>query len=722
MRFLDTLPKPIQPDFPQNRRQFVKNMGLVGGALVFAASSTASHGSEAIKQVSDVEYNAFIKITMDNQVVVAIKHMDKGQGVTTGLTTIVAEELDAAWEQMNWEFAPADPSRYNNLFFGPFQGTGGSTSIANSWDQLRNAAASVRAVLVEAAAKKWQVPAEEIKIQNGVIQYKSKTATFSDFIVAAAQITPPEKPKLKQPQDFRLIGTTLPRKDSPEKTNGSAVYTQDIQLLGMLTALVLYPPKLKAKVKSFDASQAKKTKGVQIFAISRGIAVVADHFWQAKKARDQISVEWDFSECETRSSDELFKHYQQLASQEGSVAHSHGDAAKALNECKERVDLEFQLPYLAHATMEPMNCVVKVNDDSAELWFASQLPSADLGDIKRITGLEKININTVFAGGSFGRRASPSEYVVDAVEIAKQLKGTPVKMVWTREDDMRNGKYRPMAVHKVQAGLNDKGEFHAWKHHAVASPILRGSAFEGMIQGAVDPTVVEGIAETPYAVKNIQIQGTEVASPISTLWWRSVGHSGNAFVTESLVNYLAKLAKQDPVKFRQNLLKGQDRYLGALNLAAEKSRWGSKLRKGQGRGIAVHKAMGSWVAQVAEVTVKEDNSYKVDRVVCAIDCGIAVNPDVIRAQMEGSIGFALGSVISEQITLKNGEVQADNFGGYEPLRIQDMPEVEVHIVSSNVAPSGVGEPGVPPLAAAVTGAILDATGQLKTKLPLGRTL
>lgn len=698
-----------------------------GVAVPSAATSITESGAATAKPGADLRFNAFLKITPDNKVTVVLKHLDMGQGVTTGLTALVAEELDASWDQVHFEFAPSDAKQYNNLFWGPAQGTGGSTSIANSWTQLRTAGAAARAMLVAAAAKKWQVPEARIQVSDGVVSAahgnKNHRASFGELAADAAKMPVPEAPRLKSAQEFKLIGKRLPRKDSLDKTTGKAVYTQDMRLPGMLTAVVLYPPKLFAKLTAVDSAQAKAVPGVvAVVQIPRGAAVLAEGYWPAQKARALLQAKWDFSACETRSSATLFQDFAAAARADGTVAKSRGDAPAVLQAAQRRFDAEYHIQYLAHATMEPMNCVVYFTGSECDLWFGSQMPTSDQHETAAALGIppEKVRVHTLYAGGSFGRRACPGDYVMDAVAIARQMPGRPVKMVWSREDDMRNGKFRPMAVHRVEAALDDRGRPSAWRHHAVAQPVLRGSPFEGFIQGPIEGTVVEGIEDTAYAIPNLLVRGTEMKAAVSTLWWRSVGHSGNAFVMETFIDRLAREAKADAVQFRRDLLAQEPRYLGVLNLAADKAGWGKSLAKNRGRGVAVHKAMGSWVAQVAEVTLGDDGSYKIDRVVCAIDCGLAVNPDVVAAQMEGSIGFALGQVLGEEITLKDGAVMQSNFTDYAVLRLADMPRVEVYIVPSAENPSGVGEPGVPPLAPAVANALTSATGKYFTRLPIGR--
>jgi isoquinoline 1-oxidoreductase beta subunit len=688
-----------------SRRTFLQAIGtgsglLIGSGFIVVGSASVSAADKPATTDAPV-FNAFLKITPDNNVTIVVKHLDMGQGVSTGLTSLVAEELDASWEQMDWEFAPADATRYNNLFWGPAQGTGGSSSIANSWMQLREAGAAARAMLVAAAAAEWKVPAEEIQVKNGIISHGSHSSRFGALVAKASLLPVPQKPAVKDPKDFQLIGKTIPRKDSNEKTSGKAIYTQDIQLPGMLTALVAYPPQLFGKVKKVDLAKAKASPGVvAVVEFPRGVAVVADSFWAAKKARALLQIEWDLSAITVKNV---------------------GDAVATLATAKQVVSAKYELPYLTHAAIEPINCVVKVEKNKCELWFACQMPTVDQQQVAAATGIkpEQVKINTVYAGGSFGRRACPSDYVVDAANIAKQLPGRAVKMVWTREDEILNGRYRPMAVHHIRGAVSADGRALAWQHHAVAQAILRGTPFEAFIQGEVDGSVAEGIDDMHYTIPNLQVQATEIPIKVSTLWWRSVGHSGNAFVVETFIDQLAKAAKKDPVIFRRELLEKESRALGVLNLAAEKSGWGKSLPKGVTRGIAVHKSFGTWVAQVAEVRVNADGSFNVERVVCAVDCGVAVNPDVIRAQMEGGIGMGLSAALGEAITLKKGVVEQTNFHTYPLLRIDAMPMVEVYIVPSAEVPSGVGEPGVPPIAGAVANALFAATGKPLTKLPLG---
>jgi len=708
------------------RRTFIQVTTLAGAGFIVGCGESPSVTSKApaAAPIGPVTFNAFVKIGADNKVTAIIKHLDKGQGVMTGLSTLIAEELDAAWDQMVAEFAPADTAKYANLALG-LQGTGGSSSIANSWLQYRKAAAAARAMLVQAAATQWKVAADSITVVDGVLSAPGgHTATFGELAAAAGAIAPPAEPTLKDPASFKLIGKHVPRLDSPAKTTGKAVYTLDKTVPGMLVAVVAHAPKFGAKVASFDATKTKTMPGVvDVVQIPTGIAVLADGYWTALKGREALSVQWDESGAEQRGSVELAAEYKALAGKPGLVALNNGDAAAALGKAKKKLAADFEFPYLAHASMEPMNCIVALKADECEIWTGSQFQTFDQQKAAAITGLklEQVKINTLFAGGSFGRRAVPdSDYIAEAVTIAKAIDGrAPVKLQWSREDDMRAGKYRPMHFHRLAGGVDANGNVVAWTQTIVGQSLVKGTALESfLMKDGIDSSSVEG-AGTPYAIANqkIDVHHPEVGVPV--LWWRSVGHTHTAFATEVFLDELVAAAGKDPVAVRRELLKDHPRHLGVLNLAAEKAGWGTPLPKGRGRGVAVHESFGSFVAEVAEVTVKGDGTFSVDRVVCAVDCGIAVNPDVVRAQMEGGIGYGLSAALREQITLVGGAVQQSNFTDYLALRINEMPVIEVHIVPSAEAPSGVGEPGLPPLAPAVVNAIRSVTGKPIRRLPIG---
>jgi isoquinoline 1-oxidoreductase beta subunit len=700
--------------------------GLTIGIALPSPTTAQAAGASTAKPNGVFAPNAFVRINPDNSIAVVIKHLEMGQGTYTGLATLVAEELDADWSQIVAESAPADASRYNNLLMGPTQGTGGSTAIANSYDQMRRAGAMARAMLIAAAAAKWKVAPAELITSLGTVSHEvsGRRATFGELSTLAARqpVPDPESLILKSPKDFRLIGKSLPRKDIG-KSDGTAIFTQDVKLDGMLTALVLHPPRFGAKVGTIKDQRARDVSGVvDVFEIPSGVAVLATDFWNAKKGRDLLEVDWDESGAVRRGSADLLEEYRSLTAKPGLVARNDGDAGAALTGATRVIEATYEFPYLAHATMEPMNCVVRVNGESCEIWNGAQLQTTDQALVGAALGIsaEQVKINTLYAGGSFGRRANPhSDYVVEAAHIAKAKKGTPVKLVWTREDDTRAGYFRPMYVHRIRGGLDADGNPVAWEQRVVGQSILAGTPFEEFgVKDGVDASSVEGASTLPYRIPNLRVDLHTVDVGVPVQWWRSVGHTHTAYSTETFIDELAAAAGRDPVEFRTSLLRDHPRHLGVLKLAAEKANWGSELPEGRARGIAVHESFSSFVAQVAEVTLQRNGGFRVERVVCAVDCGIAVNPDVIVAQMESGIGFGLSPLLMSEITLDDGKVVQSNFHDYEVLRIDQMPEIEVHIVPSAEPPTGVGEPGTPPIAPAVANALFAATGKPYHRLPL----
>ena len=718
-----------------SRRGFLKaGAGLtLGVALPGALAQTAGpgQGGSGVVAKAAFEPNAFVRIGTDNTVTVIVKHLEMGQGTYTGLPTLVAEELDADWSQIRVEGAPADASRYNNLFMGPMQGTGGSTAMANSYEQMRKAGAAARAMLVAAAAERWKVAPDTITILRGAVlhQASNRRASFGQLAAAAAQQQVPQEVKLKDAKDFVFIGRRAPRTDARAKSNGTAVFTQDVKLPGMLTALVAHPPRFGGKVKSFDASQAKAVKGVvDVVAIPQGVAVLASDFWSAKKGRDALAIDWDESGAFKLGSGEIMAEYKRLAATPGLSARKEGDAAAALAQATKTLEAVYEFPYLAHATMEPMNCVVKLSADACEIWNGEQFQSIDQPAVAAVLGMkpEQVKLNMLYAGGSFGRRANPqADYVVEAVQIAKAIAGrAPVKLVWTREDDMRAGYYRPMYCHALKGGIDAQGNIVAWQQRIVGQSILAGSAFEGMmVKDGIDATSVEGAANLPYSIPNL---GVELHSPqmgVPVQWWRSVGSTHTAFSTETFLDELAAAAGKDPFQLRRALLAKSPRHKTVLEMAATEADWSTPLvsaRVGdrRGRGIAVHESFNTVVAQVAEVTVRRDGSWHLDRVMCAVDCGIAVNPDVVRAQMESGIAFGLTAAMYGAITLKDGAVEQSNFHDYMPLRLPEMPRIGVYIARSAEKPTGVGEPATPVIAPAVANALAAATGKRIRALPI----
>ena len=714
-----------------SRRTFLKAAGAfaaVGLTIGFEWAGTGRRALAATMPEATFAPNAFLRVAPDNSVTVIAKHVELGQGAYTGIATIVAEELDANWQDVRVESAPADAKRYANLAFGTIQGTGGSSAMANSWMQLREAGAKARAMLVSAAAAQWQVPASELTTRDGSVHHAAtnRTATYGSLASAAARLPVPDTVTLKSPKDFRLIGHQLPRVDVPPKTNGTAQFTLDVTFPGMLVALLQRPPLFGATVKSFDASAAKAVPGVvSVVQVPGGVAVVAKGFWAAKQGRDALKVEWDDSKGEKRSSDAIMAEYRQLAEQPGMSARKDGDATKALAGAVRKISASYAFPYLAHAPMEPLDAVVKLTADSCEIWAGDQFQTIDQANAAHTAGLDpqQVKIHTLYAGGSFGRRANTqSDYIVEAVSIAKALgaNGTPVKLQWTREDDIHGGLYRPMYFHKLDAGLSADGKLVGWRHRIVGQSILAGTPFASvMVKNGIDGTSVEGAANVAYAIPNISVELTTTQTGVPVLWWRVVGSSHTAFAVEAFIDEAAHAARKDPFVFRRDLLAHEPRMRGVLELAAQKAGWdpAKPLPKGRGRGIAVAEAFKTYVAQVAEVSVDKDGNVKVERVVCAVDCGTPINPDVIAAQMEGGIGFGLGAALHSAITLKDGKVEQNNFDGYQVLRFAEMPKVEVHIVQSGEAPTGVGEPGVAPVGPAVANAIFAATGRRIHSLP-----
>jgi isoquinoline 1-oxidoreductase subunit beta len=673
-----------------------------------------------------------VRIAPDNTVTVLCKHVEAGQGVWTGLPAIVAEELDAAWSQMRAESAPAQVPLYGNFAFDPkgsVQGTGGSTAVANSWLQLRQAGATARAMLVAAAARSWNVPAAQIQVSEGVLRHPAsgKQATFGELAAAAARESVPQQVKLKEPGAFRLIGANakrLPRLDSKAKSTGTQQFAIDVMLPGMMTALVLRPPRFGGKVNSFDATRAKAVDGVvDVVQIPRGVAVIARDMYAAKKGREALSVSWDESAAEKRGSSEIMKEYRALARGTDAVTVSDsGDAQAALAHAAHRVQGEFEFPYLAHAPMEPLTAVAQLSSDKCEIWAGCQFQTVDQMNAAAQVGLkpEQVIIHTLAAGGTFGRRANPeSDYIVEVASIAKATGGKyPVRLIWTREDDITGGKYRPLNYHHVTAGIGTNGEV-AYVQRVVGQSIVAGTPFAGLIQHGVDPTAVEGNAPEQYDLNAAHVSWVQGKVGVPVLWWRSVGHTHMAFSKEVIIDELAQAAGEDPVAFRLARLSQHPRHAAALKLAAEKAGWEQPFAKtaGRGRGVAVHESFGTVVAEIAEVTVSGDK-ITVDRVVCAVDCGIAVTPDVVRAQMQSGIGYGLSAALHGKITLTDGHVDQTNFHQYQVLRMNEMPKlIEVYIVPSDSAPSGVGEPGTPPIAPAVANAVRAATGIRLRTLP-----
>ena len=684
-----------------------------------AAAALGSGASEAGALIP----NAFIRVAPDDTVTVMIKHIEFGQGPYTGLSTLVAEELDADWSQMRAEAAPANDELYKNLAFG-MQGTGGSTAIANSYTQMRKAGAAARALLIEAAAEQWGVPASEVTISKGIVSHPSgQSARFGELAEAASGLTPPEDPPLKDPANFVLIGTDVPKLDSRAKSNGTAEFTMDVYRDGMQTVVVAHPDVFGATVAGYDDTAAMAVPGVNaVRQIPQGVAVYASSTSAALKGREALSIDWDMSAAETRTTEEIFDAFSAMAS-EATDAETAGDLTSGFDGADRVIEAEFRFPYLAHAPMEPLDGVIEVTGDGAEVWMGSQFPALDKPAIVQTLGLspEAVQVNVMLAGGSFGRRAQDTaHFASELAEVAKAAGGEGAwKLVWTREDDIRGGYYRPLTVHKMRGALDADGNIAGWEDVVVNQSIMAGGPMSQMMQDGMDPTSFEGSTKMPYDLPTRRVAWAQADSPVSVLWWRSVGHTHTGYATEVFLDRLLEEGGKDPVQGRLDLIRddaARDR--GVLEKVAEMAGWdGNRVKDGKGYGVAVHESFETYVAEIAEVS-DAGGFPKVERVWVAVDCGVAVNPNVIRAQMEGGVGFGLGSVLFDEITLgEGGRVQQSNFDDYRMLRIHEMPEVIVEIVQSDADPTGVGEPGVPPIGPAVANAWRALTGQDVTRLP-----
>jgi isoquinoline 1-oxidoreductase subunit beta len=719
-----------------SRRTTLKGMtGLVLGLYLKPDLAMAQSGAAQVLRADgstgSFAPNAFVRIATDDTITVLVKHIEFGQGPFTGLATLVAEELDADWSKVRADHAPADANLYKNLLLGS-QGTGGSTAIANSYEQMRKAGAAARAMLVEAAAQNWRVPAGEISIERGVLRHarSNRQGRFGQFAEVAAKLPVPSDPPLKDPSKFRLIGRegTVKKLDVPAKTNGTAQFTIDIREPGMLTVVVVHPPRFGSKVATLDSAQARAVPGVvDVKQIPSGVAVYADSTWPALKAREALSITWDESAAEKRSSSRLIEEYRALSRQKGTVAGQHGDVEAALAGAERVIEAEFVFPYLAHAPMEPLNGFLRWDANKAVARYGSQMQTFDQQTIASVLGLkpEQVSLETLLAGGSFGRRAQPtSHFAAELAEVAKAIgPSRPVKLIWTREDDLRGGYYRPMFMHRLRGAIRD-GKIVAWANTLVGQSFIQGTAFAPMvIKDGIDPITVEGSRELPYEIPNFRCDVHTPSVGVPTLWWRSVGHTHTGYAVECFIDELLQATGQDPVAGRVALMGKAPRAAGALRAVAQLARWvGPGPFGDRARGVAVVESFGSFIAQIAEVSAGDGDGPKVHKVWCAVDCGVAVNPDVIRAQMEGGIGFGLGHALFAEVKLDEGRPVPGNFDTYRSLRIHEMPEVEVTILRSSEKPTGVGEPGVPPIGPAVANALARLGHNRPRQLPMVRGL
>ena len=715
-----------------SRRSFLVGTAAAGVGLTVGVYLHRANSSTRVAVVEetagrvDLEWNpqAFVHVGADSRVTVFSKHTEMGQGIYTGLATIVAEELDAAWEQMHVEAAPANAELYMNLHWGE-QATGGSSSLANSFDQLRQVGAATRAMLLNAAAKRWAVPATELTISNGVVSHPSsdRTSQFGDLVELAAAGPVPETVNLKPVDAYRLSNSFLRRLDIEDKTNGKAQFTQDFSVPGMKIAVVAHPPRFGGTVASYDDTKAKAVAGIEtIIEIPTGVAVIADSFWTAQKARDLLSIDWDESNAFKMSSPDIVEQFKAIADTDGALARDEGSIEDAIATSEKVLEAEFEFPLLAHAPIEPLNCVVQWSGDRCRMWSGTQQQTTDQAGAADILGiaLENVEVVTLLAGGGFGRRAC-TDYASEAVHIAKALgpSEAPVKLMWTREDDMKAGMYRPLNYHRMRAGIDASGNIKAWQHSLVGQSIAAQTK-PAWIENGVDMMSVNGAHNWLYDIPNIRVETHSPELPIPVLWYRGVGATHTVYSVETFIDEIAALAGRDPLEYRLDMLQAEPRMAAVARMVAERAGWGSSLEANQGRGIAICKLRGTYLGQVAEVSVQNDNAFSVDRVVTAIDCGLPVNADVIRAQMEGGTGFGLSSTLGDAITLRDGYVEQDNFDRYALLRISQMPEIDVHIMPSSAAPSGVGELAPMAVGAAVANALHSVTGNRYRSLPILR--
>jgi isoquinoline 1-oxidoreductase beta subunit len=703
-----------------NRRDFLRKSAAGSAGLVIGFYLPGKYEALAgIPPKEGIVINAWVQIAPDDSVTLQIDKSEMGQGISTALTMILAEELDLDWKKINTEFAPAAPQYFNPVF--GMQGTGGSSSVRGSWEPLAKAGAAAREMLITTAAKRWGVAPEACHTENSAVMNTAsgKRLGYGALVEEAAKLPVPVNPKRKEAKDYKYIGKPTKRIDSSVKVNGKAEFGIDVRRPKMLHAVVARCPVFGGKVKSFDAGKAKAVSGVKnVMQISTGVAVVADNTWSAMEGRRALEITWDEGPNAKNSSDAIRKLYHEKLEQTGAIARKDGDAEAALATAAKKVEAIYEVPFLAHATMEPMNCTADVRADSCDVYAATQFQTVNQLTAAKIAGLkpEQVRIHTTYLGGGFGRRAE-EDFLMEAVELSKAL-SVPVQVTWSREDDMQSDFYRPAVTVKLTAGLDGAGNVVGWKNRIVG-PSIMSRFFPGSVKNGIDETSVEGIATLKYGVPNFFVDYVMTDPGVPVGFWRSVGNSHNGYISECFVDEMAKAAGKDPLEFRRALLVKEPRPLGALNLAAEKSGWSKPLPAGRYRGIAIVESFGSFVAEVAEISLdRKAGVVHVHKVVAAVDCGRYVNPETIRAQIEGGIIYGLTAALKGEITIANGRVEQSNFNDYDMIRINETPKVEVYIVESTDGPGGIGEPGTPPIAPAVCNAIFSATGKPVRRLPI----
>ena len=711
-----------------NRRAFIQLTTAAAGGLFISLYLDKPSLAQQPPPPKVYPPDAFVHVRRDGHIAITVNRLEFGQGVQTSLPMVLADEMDADWSKVIGELAPAEDV-YKDPLFG-IQMVGGSGSIAHSFQQYRELGAKARAMLIAAAADRWKVSPDQCRTENSTVHGPgNRSATYAELADDAARKPVPEKVTLKNASEFRLIGKRTPRLDSRAKCDGSQKFGLDLDLPGMKIALVAHPPVFGGRVKSIDDREARKLDGVrEVFEIplakGSAVAVVADRYWTAKQARDRLKIDWDLAGLEHADSVELLARYKQLATTEGKVAITQGDV-KGLDTIPRanRIVAEYEFPFLAHSPMEPLNATVKFEGDKAEAWVPSQFQTMDQIAIAEVLGLkpDKVTFHTEFAGGGFGRRATTDSHIPrEAAHIAKRLRGTPVKLIWSREDDVRGGYYRPMHVHRVEIGTGRDGMPVAWRHVIVGQSLLAGTPFAMMIKNGIDQTTVEGTADTSYEIQNFRVTVHNPTVNVPVLWWRSVGHTHNAFVMETLVDELAMRAKVDPIAYRHKLLKADAKKLhSVLELLDQKSGWRKTRPRGRAAGVACHESFGTAVACAVDVSI-ENKRPRIHRATVAVNCGLAVNPLSVESQFQGGLGFGITQLVGKgAITLKDGHIEQRNFDGYAPPYIIDVPTtVDVHIVPSTEAPTGCGEPPVPVISPAVVNALSRLTGKRYRILPL----
>lgn len=711
-----------------NRREFIlSSTGTLAGLVVaFHIPNVVKNAFAAAPGAAAAvpTPNAFIQIKPDNSIVMVINKLEMGQGVNTSMAQLIAEELECDWKSIQSVSAPVN-AVYNHSVFGT-QMTGGSSALSSSWEQHRQIGAAMREMLKEAAAQRWGVPVTTVKAANGYIHHKAKgKLSYGELAEEANRLPLPKSPTLKSSKDFKIIGKSMKRVDAADKSNGKAIFGMDVRVPGMVFAVIAKPHLAGGELDSYDESAAKKIPGVlDVVKWGENIAVIGKNTHAAKAGREALRPKFKYS-TKNSSSTEWMKEFKAQADKQGIEAKRAGDAEAGIAKAKTFVEADYEFPYLAHAPMEPLNCTVDYDGKKASLWSGHQMPTLDQGAAAKVLGLrpEDVTVHTTYAGGSFGRRASKvNEYIILSCELAKKLK-KPVKVVFTREDDMHGGFYRPMNFHRVKLGFDEKNQLLGWKHHIVGQTVIGGSIFEGMmVKDGLEATVTEGISDTHYDLPNFLVEQTRPVTPVTTLWWRSVGHTHTAYVMETMIDELAHQTKQDPLAMREKMLKKSPRHVAVLKLLRKQVGWGTK-KPPQGRawGLAIHESFNSVVGNVVEVSM-EKGFPKVHRVWSAVHCGQVVNPEVAKTQVESSIVFGLSAALYQEIEFKNGEIQQDNFDNYDLLRIQDMPKVDVQFVATSDAPTGLGEPGLPPVAPALANAVYRLTDKRVRVLPFTKGL